>query len=36
VPLDTYDYQLEQYSTTNFFAELRAKVCIESNLEREV
>ena len=33
VPLDTYDYQLEQYSTTNFFAELRAKVCIESNLE---
>ena len=36
VPLDTYDYFLEQYSTTNFFAELRAKVCIESNLEREV
>ena len=33
VPLDTYDYQLEQYSTTNFFAELKTKVCIESNLE---
>ena len=29
VPLDTYDYQLEQYSTTNFFAELRGKVCTE-------
>ena len=25
VPLDTYDYQFEQYSTTNFFAELREK-----------
>ena len=29
VPLDTYNYQLEQYSTTNFIAELRAKVCIK-------
>ena len=25
VPLDTYDYQLEQYSTTNFVAELKSK-----------
>jgi len=31
VPLDTYDYQLEQYSTTNFFAELGAKASMESN-----
>ena len=29
VPLDTYNYQLEQYSTTNFIAELRTHVCIE-------
>ena len=31
VALDTYDYQLEQYSTTNFIAELRKKSASQYN-----
>ena len=31
VALDTYDYQLEQYSTTNYIAELRKKSASQSN-----